>query len=149
MDSFVFADEARAIRTNQLHRALFRSKTWADLKAAVHPDEYEFIVYKYYDYNDELAETELTGEINWEFCDKDSYMGAIYPAFLIYEMENIIPEDVLKSFGSDEIITDYGSYRQIKPDKLVPMISALTARGYEVAPAGNLIFDDFYTEDDL
>ena len=148
MDSFVFADEARAIRTNQLHRALFRSKTWADLKAAVHPDDYGFIVYMFYDYNDELAETEPTGEINWEFCHMDSYTGAIYPAFLIYDMEDIIPQDVLAEFGSGEIITDYGSYRQIKAVKLVPMISALTALGYEVAPAGELIFDAFDTKED-
>lgn len=147
MESFVFADETQAIRTDQLHRSLYRSKTWVELKAAVHPDEYGFIVYMYYDFDDEFAETEPTGAINWDFCDIESYTGAIYPAFLIYSMEDIIPEDILKMYGSKEVITDYGSYRRIAPKNLVPMITALTNRGYAVEPAGDLIFDDFYTDE--
>ncbi len=146
MKSFVFANEDDAIRKDQLHRAIYRCKTWAELKTSIHPDEYKFIIYMYYDYDDMKAEIEPTGEIDWSFFDLDSYSGAIYPSFLIYHMKEILPEDILNEYGGEEIITDYDSYHQIKPEKLVPMITALIARGFDVAPAGNLIFDDFYTE---
>lgn len=144
LESFVFADEGQAIRTDQLHRSLFRAHTWEDLKASVHPDEYWYLVSMYHDFELEMLDTEPSGNINWDFFDNNSYSEGIYPAFLIYTMEEIIPEDILGEFGSDEILTDYGSYRQIKPVKLVPMIGALTSRGYDVVPAGDLIFDDFF-----
>ncbi len=145
MESFVFADEQQAIRTDQLHRTLFKAQTWEDLKIAVHPDDYLFLVSMYNEFAEDNGINEPSGEINWECIDTDSYSGGLYPAFLIYSMEDIIPHEILTKFGSDEIITDYDLYRQIKPGNLVPMITALSARGYDLAPAGDLIFDDFYT----
>lgn len=147
MKSFVFAEEAQAIRTDHLHRELNRFKTWEDLKTAVHPDDYWFVVSMYHDHDEDTASIEPTGVIGWNFYDQETYSEGIYPAFLIYYLEDIIRDDILQMYGSRDIISDFGSYRQIKPEKLVPMISALTARGYEVAPAGDLIFDDFYTDD--
>lgn len=147
MESFVFADEVSAIRTDQLHRAIYRSKTWADLKAAVHPDDYWFVVSMFHDHDENTASIEPTGDIDWNFYDQETYSEGIYPSFLIYDMEDIIPDNILQMYGSEEVITDYGSYRRIAPKNLVPMITALTNRGYEVAPAGDLIFDYFYAED--
>ena len=145
LQSFVFATLDQAIRTDQMHRAFFNCKTWAELKAVVHQDEFGFLVYMYYDFDDDRAEIDPDGEINWDFCSKDSYRKGTYPAFLIYSMDEIIPSDILEEFGTYEIFTEVFSYRRITADKLVPMIAALTARGYDVAPAGELIFDDFYT----
>lgn len=144
LQSFVFADLDQAIRTDQMHRALFHCKTWSELKSAVHPDEYGFLVYMHYDFDDKKAEIEPDGEINWDFFSKDSYRNGSNPAFLIYSMNEIIPADILEEFGTYEIFTEVFSYRRITADKLVPMITSLTARGYDVAPAGDLIFDDFY-----
>ncbi len=145
VQSFVFASLDQAIRTDQLHRALFHCKTWEELKSDLHPDEYSFIVYMHYDFDDEKAEIEPDGEINWDFFSKDSYRKGTYPAFLIYSMNEVIPSEILKEFGSHEIFTEVFSYRRITADKLVPMITALTMHGYDVSPSGDLIFDDFYS----
>ncbi len=146
MESFVFADLDHAISVDKVHRALFTTKTWGELKSSIDDRNFDFILQIFLNDQDEDAGDPALDElIDWKFFDTDLYGQGIFPAFLIYHMQEIIPEDILNKYGGDEIITDLGSYRQVKPEKLVPMISALTAQGYELAPAGNLKFDDFFT----
>lgn len=142
-ESFVFAKLAEAIRIDKIHRAVFKSKTWKELKDSVHPDDYNHLLQMYSDEAGDDNDPSPTEKINWDFFNLDDYGQAYFPRWLIYEMEEIIPPDILEKYGGEEEITDMGSYRQIKPENLVPMITALTARNFDVSPAGELVFDAF------
>jgi hypothetical protein len=132
----VVATEGRARFVDQINRAIRTSKTWGDLRDRLPKGEYARLARQIADAEGSFPrrtdpfEGEVPGQSEGD-----------YPDWLQAEMDQILPDSILSTFGEEKSTMLNGNYYHIDPEKRVPLVAALKKLGFRVVRAGRL---DFY-----
>jgi len=132
----VFATPERARHISRIHDAITKSSTWEQFRRAMPREEYSRIV-SYYDLD---GEPRPRGSDPFDCEVVPGYSDGDYPAWLQQEMREVLPREILDTYGTVAHTAFNGSYVHIDP-KHLPMIKArLGELGYEVQDGTHLSF---------
>lgn len=116
----------RAEYVARIHKAIETARTWGRFRRLMPADALE----------DLMRDREEDGEPRPADADPFSaecipaYLDGDYPAWLQQEMEEVVPDVVLKEFGRREVTSLNGAYWHIDPSHLTGLISRLQGMGY-------------------
>jgi hypothetical protein len=135
-DALVFATEDRARLVARMHAAICSSKTWADFRRAMPRKEYSAIVR----YFDDVGERRPKGAD--EFSDEQvpGWSEGDFPPWLQPEMSCLLPQSVLRQFGTLESTVHNGSFWRLPPEAAQAISAELEALGWQVQHAPELQF---------
>ena len=132
----VFDTVEQAIYDETVQGALAEAKTWGELRRFLPKGEWEAIEERLleavdYDLEDqkhlwELDETPFDASQIPGYCDGD------YPRWAQQSMDEVIPEDLLKTYGVQETSIHNGLFWLIPHDQAEALVDALRLRGYHV-----------------
>lgn len=132
----VFAAEDRAKLIARMHGAIESSKTWAEFRKAMPRKEYSAIVQGFDDEGEPRPKgaDEFSGEHVPGWSDGD------YPPWLQAEMGRLLPQWVLRRFGTLESSVHNGDFWMLPPENADEIVAALQALGWRVQHAPDLHF---------
>ena len=134
----VFAEPSEALYTDTLNQAL-RASTWGEFRKLMPEEEYEEIVMSQYEY---IGEPELVPADEDEFDSGivPGYDEGDYPPWLQKDMEDVLPENIAKEYGTIVSTTLNGNYLSLPTEYEHQIVESLKKQGYVVERRDDLSF---------
>lgn len=122
----VFSTPERALYVSRLHDAL-GAKTWGEFKKRIPPEEWARIA-KWLEPGVPKGRARFRSQDVPGFCDGD------WPPWLKAEMGRVMPEEILRAFGTYAVTSLNGSYWVLPIVSLEGILKALRERGIRAVP---------------
>lgn len=137
VEEAVIAPAELAVRSDRIHRAIEKSRTWGGFRRLMPPDDYEALMRSQFDDDGEprpCASDKFSAECVHGYADGD------YPTWLQPQMAQWIPEELLRKYGSWELTTLNGPYWAIPGSNTPQLVDELRKIGYTVTERSDLDF---------
>jgi len=126
----VFAEPGTALYIDTLHCAM-GARTWGEFRKLMPEDEYQEIVARQYEYSGE-PELVPADEDEFDSAIVPGYHDGDYPPWLQQDMESVLPDDIVKEYGTIVSTMLNGNYLSIPPECEQQVVAALKKHGYIV-----------------
>jgi hypothetical protein len=136
-DTAIFASREAAEQSDQIHRAIDSSRTWGEFKKRMPPAEYESLMVRQFDENNELRPN---AREPFDAEQIDGYMDGDYPPWLMQSMDAFLPMELLQRFGVKDASTINGDYWNIPPKNVNDLVRALIEMGFTVMEEPDMEF---------
>jgi hypothetical protein len=134
--SLVFAYESDAERVARIHEALNTARTWGEFRAKMPSADYSEVVQRF----DEDGERRPRASDPFKPDSVAGWSDGDYPEWLQHEMGRVVPDDLLRKYGTRANTMVNGSFWMIPPDHAELLANELRARGYRVVQRESLGF---------
>jgi hypothetical protein len=134
----VFAEPGTAQYIDTINCAL-RASTWGEFRKLMPEEEYEEIVSSQYEY---IGEPELvpSNEDTFDSAIVPGYHDGDYPPWLQKDMEDVLPENIAKEYGTIVSTVLNGNYLSLPTEYEHQIVDSLKKQGYIVKRRDDLSF---------
>lgn len=124
----VFAPRELALRVHKIHMAI-RATTWGEFKSAMPAQDFEELVEEMFD---AMGEPRPQAGDSFDCSSIPGYEEAEYPRWLTPHMDEWLPIDLLKKYGTPTDSRVSGSFWEIFEADADKLAEDLRQRGYNV-----------------
>ena len=133
----VFDTVEQAIYDETVQGALAEAKTWGELRRCLPEGEWETIQERLlhtrdYDEDDPDREHWEVDKTPFDASAIPGYWDGAYPRWAQQSMDEVIPEDLLETYGVQKASVHNGLFWLIPHDQAEALVDALRLRGYHV-----------------
>lgn len=128
-ETATFAPRQIAEWVDQIHRALWNSKTWSQFRRRMPPEEYVRLMKSEFD---EIGEPRPADRAKFEATMISGVGDGDYPPWLAQRMADWIPLDLLEKYATNEASVLNGNFWEILEEDAEKFANELRALGYTV-----------------